>query len=80
MDFPSSKLFRAALVLAAVTMAFAQDPSQAAPPNDPTQQQGPTRNGGWRRADDPPPPDSSGQLQDRTAPSGPAYAQSERRD
>ena len=79
MRFRSSTLIRAALVLGAGTMAFAQDPSQAPPPNDP-QQQGPVRNGGWRRADDVPPADSSGQLQDRNAPPGPAYAQSEGRD
>lgn len=80
MGLPSSKLIRAALVIAAGTVAFAQDPSQPVPPNDPTQQQGPPRNGGWRRADEPPPPDASGQLQDRTTPSGPTYAQSESRD
>jgi hypothetical protein len=81
MSFPSSKLIRAALVLAAGTMAFAQDPSQAPPPNDPTLQQGPARNGGWRRADDLPPADNSGQLQDRTEPAPPpSYAQNDNRD
>ena len=78
MRSPSLRLIRAALLVTAGAAAFAQDPSQAVPPNDPAQQ-GPMRNGGWRRAEEPPPQDSA-QLQDRTAPAGPAYAQSEGRD
>ena len=81
MGYSLSKFIRAtALLAAAGTFAFAQDPSQAPPLNDATQQPGPMRNGGWRRADDLPPADASGQLQDRTAPAPPAYAQNESRD
>jgi hypothetical protein len=75
----SSRLIRTGVVLALSTIAFAQDPSQAPPPSDPSQQQGPSH-GGWRRADQVPPDNQSAQLQDRNAPADPGFAQSEARD
>jgi hypothetical protein len=79
MKATSSKLIRAALVLAAGTIGFAQDTSQAPPSDVPNEQQMPPR-GGWRRADQLPPASQSAQLQDRDAPPDPRFAQSEARD